>query len=61
MGNHANKSINEKVVEGLGLTVKSELRLADFLIPGRLRPFLVQGEVKEEKKGKREAKSSQEQ
>jgi hypothetical protein len=42
--------LNEKYLEKLGIIVNKETKLSDMLIPGKLRPFLVQGEAKEGKK-----------
>lgn len=58
-GKTSNKIITEKQIEALGLTLSAEVKFADFFIPGKLRPFLVHGEAKEEKREKKEKKSEQ--
>lgn len=56
-GKTSNKAVTEKQVEALGLALGADVKITDFFIPGKLRPFLVQGEVKEEKREKKEKKS----
>ena len=39
------------------MALGADVKITDFFIPGKLRPFLVQGEAKEEKREKKEKKS----